>query len=179
MAGTKPAKNGNGGSSGRSDPDIPFSFFVEIDGIQCVKFREVRGLEWQAEPVQFYEGGNFRHKVSLIGQGSFTPLVLKKGFFGASGEFFDWLNALMNPGKDPIKRATISVVIRSDAGEETGRFNLFGAFMTRYAGPGFNAMENAVAFEEVEIVYDYFEYEPGEGGGALQSGRASGKGPRG
>ncbi len=156
-----------GGKSDRLDPDIPFSFFVEIDGIQCAKFREAQGLEWRAEPVQFYEGGNYRHKVSLVGQGTFSPLTLKKGFFAAASELFDWMNAIMDGGDKKMKRATISVVVQDAAGNETGRYNVYGAFMTRYTGPSFNAMDNAIAVEEIEIAYDYFEYKPaGKGPGA-------------
>ena len=150
----------SGGKDSRTDPDIPFSFFVEIDGIQCAKFREAQGLEWRADPVQFYEGGNHRHKVSLVGQGVFSPLTLKKGFFAASSEFFDWMNAIMNSGGDSVKRATISIVVQDAAGNEVGRYNVYGAFMNRYTGPAFNAMDSAIAFEEIEIVYDYFEYAP-------------------
>ncbi len=151
--------------SGRADPAIGFSFFVEIDGIQCVQFREVSGLEWKADPEAFYEGGHNDGQVHLVGRGQFTPLKLKKGFFAAQGEFFDWMKALMDGGTSKIKRETVSVVVRDDSGSEIGRFNLFGAFMTRYAGPGFNAMEGtSVAFEEVELVYDRFEFKPGSGG---------------
>jgi len=158
---------GQGGQKERTDPDVPFSFFVEIDGIQCAKFREAQGLEWRAEPVQFYEGGNSRHKVSLVGQGTFSPLTLKKGFFAKSSEFFDWMKAIMDGGDKKVSRATISVVAQDAAGNEVGRFNVYGAFMTRYQGPAFNAMDSAIAVEEIEIVYDYFEYEPasGKGGG--------------
>jgi phage tail-like protein len=151
---------GGTGGKGRADPDIPFSFFVEIDGIRCVKFREASGLEWKADPESFNEGGNNAGQVHLVGRGSFTPLKLKKGFFAASGEFYDWMKSLMDGGSTAIKRATVSVVVQNEAGDELGRFDLFGAFMTRYVGPGFNAMDGSVAFEEVEIVYDRFEYKP-------------------
>jgi phage tail-like protein len=153
-------QSGGSGGPGRADPDIPFSFFVEIDGIRCVKFREASGLEWRADPDSFNEGGNNAGQVHLVGRGTFTPLRLKKGFFGASGEFYDWMKALMDGGSTAIKRATVSVVVQNEAGDEIGRFDLFGAFMTRYAGPGFNAMDSQVAFEEVEIVYDRFEFKP-------------------
>ena len=155
------AKGSQSGRSSRADPDVGFSFQVEIDGIRCGKFREARGLEWRSDPVQFYEGGNNTHKVSLIGPGSFTPLVLKKGFFSSNSEFFDWMKALLDGGKKELKRVTVSVLVRNEQGSEISRFDLFGAFMTRYAGPGFNGMDNQVAVEEIEIQYDRFEYKKG------------------
>ena len=154
-------KSGGTGGAGRADPGIPFSFYVEIDGIRCVKFREASGLEWKADPDSFNEGGNNAGQVHLVGRGSFSPLKLKKGFFAASWEFYDWMKALMDGGSNPVKRATVSVVVQNDSGDEIGRFDVFGAFMTRYVGPGFNAMEgSSVGFEEVELVYDRFEYKP-------------------
>ena len=160
-----------GAMFGRADPDVGFSFYVEIDGIRCVKFREAHGLEWRSEVESFYEGGNPRHKINLVGKGTFSPLVLKKGYFSASGEFFKWFDGIM--GRGPVERVTVSIVALSDSGEEAGRFNFFGAFMSRYAGPSFNAMDSSVAFEEIEITYDYFEFVPGgAAAGALQSGMA-------
>jgi len=157
-------KTGNA-SSGRIDPDAAFSFFVEIDGIQTAKFAEARGLEWKAETVSFYEGGNPRHKVNLVGPGTFSALTLKKGFFAASGEFFNWMKAIMNPNKKPMQRSTVSVVACSDDGNEIARYNLYGAFMSKYSGPGFNANENSIGFEEIEVTYDYFDFEPGKDSG--------------
>jgi len=155
------AKKGSPARSSRADPDVGFSFQVEIDGIRCGKFREARGLEWKSDPVQFFEGGNNAHRVSLIGPGSFTPLVLKKGFFASNSEFLDWMKSLLDGGKKALKRVTVSVLVRNERGAEIGRYDLFGAFMTRYAGPGFNGMDNQVAVEEIEIQYDRFEYKPG------------------
>jgi len=158
---------------GRTDPDVTFTFFVEVDGIRCVKFTEARGLEWKSETVSFYEGGNPSYKVNLVGPGSFTPLTLKKGFFAADSEFFKWFQAIMNAGRSPVKRVTVSIVVLNRAGEEVGRYNLYGAYMSKYTGPGFSATENAIAFEEIEITYDYFEYAPGKTAGAVQSGMAA------
>lgn len=159
-------------SNGRTDPAGVFNFHVEIDGIRCASFRSASGLEWSTEVESFYQGGENRHKVNLIGKGSFSALNLKKGFFSAASEFYKWMKHLMDPGGTPIKRTTISVVILADDGQtETGRFNLYNSFMSKYKGPSFDASSNDIAFEEVEIHYDYFEYMPGKGGsGTLQQG---------
>jgi len=156
--------------TGRSDPDGSFNFYVEIDGIRCASFRSASGLEWSMEVESFYQGGENRHKVNLIGKGAFSALKLKKGFFSAISEFYNWMKHLMDPGGTPIKRATISVVILADDGQkEGGRFNLYNAFMNKYTGPALDAGTNDIAFEEVEIHYDYFEYVPGGGAmGAFQ-----------
>lgn len=159
---------------GRTDPNIPFSFYVEIGGIRCVKFTEARGLNWKAEPVTFREGGNNRHAVNLIGPGSFTPLEIKKGFFAASDEFFQWMNNTLSWGHAPVERVNLSVVVNNDAGEEVARFNLYGAWVSEYKGPEFNATSSGqLAFESVTIQYDWFEFVPGgKLAGLLQQGLA-------
>ena len=60
----------------------------------------------------------------------------------------------------------IGIIVRNEAREEIGRFDVYGAILTRYAGPSFNAMDSAIAVEEIEIAYDYFEYKPAGGKGA-------------
>lgn len=165
-------------ATGRTDPAGAFNFYVEIDGIRCAAFRSASGLEWSMEVESFYQGGENRHKVNLIGKGTFSALKLKKGFFSSISEFYNWMKHLMDPGGTPIKRATIAVVSLADDGQtEVGRFNLYNAFMNKYTGPAFDAGTNDIAFEEVEIHYDYFEYVPGKGSkGALQEGRGGVKG---
>jgi len=159
---------------GRTDPDIPFSFFVEIGGIRCVKFTEAKGLNWKADVVTFREGGNNRHAVNLIGPGSFTPLEVKKGFFSASDEFYKWMASTLSWGRAPVERVTLSVVVNNDAGNEVGRFNLYGAWVSEYKGPEFNATSSGqLAFESIVIQYDWFEFVPGGAlAGLLQKGLA-------
>ncbi|NUN13938.1 MAG: phage tail protein [Myxococcales bacterium] len=149
------------GGSGRTDPDVQFCFFIEIDGLQTVKFTEASGLEWTVETESFNEGGNNLHKVNLIGQGSFKPLVIKKGFYAGNGEFFTWLKTQMDPSI-PTVRSNVSVVIMNEAGDEIGRYNLYNAFCTKYQGPTFNAKQSEIGFEEIEISYDWFEFHPGD-----------------
>ena len=145
----------------RLDPSSAFNFFVEIDGIKCAEFRSVSGLDWSVEVESFYQGGENRHKVNLMGKGSFSTLKLKKGFFSIFSEFYFWMKHLMNPGLEPVTRVTLSVVVLADDGlSEMGRFNLYNAFMSKYTGPTFDATQNDIAFEEIEITYDYFEYLP-------------------
>lgn len=166
---------------GRGDPEVTYAFRVEIDGIAWARFQEVRGLEWKAETVSFYEGGNPAYKVNLVGPGSFSPLTLKKGFFAVCSPFYEWMREIMNgaprPGGDGKgdTRRTMSIVIFDRKGQEIGRYNIYGAFMSKYVGPGFNANESAVAFEEIEITYDYFEYVPSIKAEALQSGTVGDK----
>ncbi|MBM4396054.1 MAG: phage tail protein, partial [Deltaproteobacteria bacterium] len=61
-----------------------------------------------------------------------------------------------------------------DAGNEVGRFNLYGAWVSEYKGPEFNATSSGqLAFESIVIQYDWFEFVPGGAlAGLLQKGLA-------
>ena len=141
------------------DPDVSFAFALDIDGIVCGRFRECSGIEWTIATESFQQGGENRHAVQLIGTGTFKPLVLKKGFFGYDTEIYDWIYDQMNPAA-PTERKKLSVIAFSTDGEETMRYNFKGAFITRYKGPALNATSSEIAFEEVELAYDYFEFKP-------------------
>ena len=64
--------------------DIPFSFVLEIDGIQCGSFQQIDGLGWQTQPQTFREGGRNTHDVKLMGPSGYKPLKLKKGFMAST-----------------------------------------------------------------------------------------------
>jgi phage tail-like protein len=145
----------------RTDPNVQFRFYVEIGGISCLRFAECSGVEWKMEDVSFYEGGNYRNKVHLVGRGEFSPLILKKGFFAAKSEFYEWMVKIFSP--DPsreVQKVTMALVILDEKGTDLGRFNFYNAFMTKYSGPAFNGKQSDIAFETVEIVYDYFDFKP-------------------
>ena len=149
------------------DPQGAFNFALEIDLIRCGSCQNVSGLEWSMEVESFYQGGENRHKVNLLGKGSFTPLKLKKGFFARNSIFFEWMQQMLAPNFKTIKRATVSVIILADDGAtEIGRFNLYNAFMSKYTGPTLDTSSSQIAFEEIEIHYDYFEFIPFPGVGA-------------
>jgi phage tail-like protein len=59
-------------------------------------------------------------------------------------------------------RQNISLVITNAKGDEIGRYDFQGAFVTRYKGPSFNAKQSDLAFEEIEITYDWFVFHPGD-----------------
>ena len=147
--------------SGRQDPDIQFCFWLEFDNIQWAKFREANGIEWSVKTESFSEGGNNSHQVNLIGQGSFKPLVLKKGFYAGNSGFYNMMyNQMESPGA--VDRANISLVITSENGDEVGRYDFKSAYVSRYKGPSFNAKQSDIAFEEIEITYDWFIFHPGD-----------------
>ena len=145
----------------RTDPDIPYRYQLEIEGISNVRFTEVSGLKSTTSINSVREGGNNVHEHAMIEGNKFEDVVIKKGFYSAGSEFFHWMKQLHVKTKT-IERKNISLVIMNDKFEETGRFNLYKCFPVEYEGPSFNSTAKDIAFESVKIHYDYFEYHPGD-----------------
>jgi phage tail-like protein len=148
------------------DPEIPYYFMLEIGGISCVRFKEVDGLKMTTAVTHYREGGNNLYEHALIEGQKFESLKVRKGFYGASIELYTWMS-YVHDSSCKVTKQSISMVVQDDTGEETCRFNLFNAFPISYRGPKFDATAKEVAFEEIEIQYDYFTLTTGGFLGAL------------
>jgi phage tail-like protein len=147
---------------GRADPELAFQYSLEIDGITSVAFKECKGIEFEMDVKHVRSGGNNVHEHHLMGPTKFKPLEIKRGFMGANGEFYSWLQKISDPfSKTAIQRVTISLVIYNDEMNEVGRFNFYNAFVSKWSGPGMDAASTDIAFESMTIQYDWFEFLPG------------------
>jgi phage tail-like protein len=155
----------------RSDPDISYNYALEIDGIRSVHFKEVTGLKVTTEVQSVREGGNNIYEHKFIKGMKFEPLKIKRGFYGKHNDFYAWLRSTHDVANtsstDPRAstvgsgRVTFALAVLRDDWTEICRFNFHGGFVMSYAGPSFDAQASGtVAFEEIEIGYDYFDFEP-------------------
>ena len=167
---------------GRADPDTTCQFELEMGGvIQTMAFREATGLKvTQKVSSAIREGGNNMHPHYMLEGLEWEPLVLKKGWFASSTEFFDWLIGAHH-SSEAFTRSNISIIARSLKGTELCRFELHKCFMLEYDGPKFDAMAKDIAFETIKIRYDYFTFQPSSGleklaGDLLGSGMAAATG---
>ena len=142
---------------GRADPDVGYRYFIEIEGISTVRFKEVSGMKMTTQVTTIREGGNNHHEHAMIDGQTFDPLTIKKGFYGMRTEFFQWMAQLH--AQKPHTRKDMSLVVLNDKGAEICRFNFFKAFIMEYSGPDFDAQSKEIAFESIKIHYDYFEIE--------------------
>ena len=131
----------------RVDPYKGFRFRVEIDGIQQAGFSECSGLGSHVEVVEYREGGEVSTVRKLPGKAMFPDIVLKWGSTDST-ELFDWHVAAI---KGLIQRKLGSVVMCDDTGGEKVRWNFYGAWLSKWDGPSFNAKGNDVAIETLTI----------------------------
>lgn len=142
----------------RSDPDISYNFFLQIDGIREVHIKEVSGLKCTTELETLREGGNNVHERYLMKGMKFDPLKVKRGYFGSNSQFYAWMRLVHDAA--PVKRKNIGLVVLNDSWVDVATFNLYNAIPVGYTGPSFDAMaKGTIAFEEIEIRYEYFEVE--------------------
>ena len=147
----------------RSDPEVPYYWAIEMQGVTSAHFKEVTGIKMTTETQPIRQGGNNTYEHHLLKGAKFEPLKIKRGFYGTQGDFYKWVRAMHSEaqGKVPA-RQDFSLIIFNDEVSEVCRFNFYGGVVTSYSGPTFDATASgSVAFEEIEIRYDYFEFIQG------------------
>jgi phage tail-like protein len=137
----------------RKDPFGGYNFAVEADGITRMGFRECSGLDSTTAATGYREGTDTLAQRQLPGLLSFSHITLKRGITNDRA-LWDWREAVS--GGDPSRR-DISIILRDDKGNEQIRWNVKNCWPTRWAGPSFDATQDAVAIEELELVHEGIE----------------------
>jgi len=135
----------------RKDPFRGFNFKIEMDGVTKAGFQECAGLDASTDPVDYREGqekGNIARK--LTGLNKHANIVLKRGVTD-DHSLWDWRKKVIDGKTD---RQHGSIVLCDEAGEEKVRWNFVEGWPTKWTGPSFNATNNAVAIETLEIVHE-------------------------
>jgi phage tail-like protein len=135
----------------RKDPVLAFNFAVEIRGLVVGGFREVSGLQAEAEVEEYREGGvnEFIHK--RAGPVRYPAnITLKKGITDSTA-LWSWYCNVAN-GK--VERKNISIVLMDSAGQEQRRWNFQRAYPVKWVGPELKALSSEVAVEAIELAHD-------------------------
>jgi hypothetical protein len=81
----------------------------------------------------------------------FAPVILRRAV-SSSTELYDWRRAIV-AGKDDRRDVTISQ-LSAPGGRVVNAWTLIRAWPRRWSGPAFDALDNGVACEEVELAFD-------------------------
>ena len=98
------------------DPYCAFQWKVEIDGLIIAHFQEASGLSVQTEVVKFREGGLNDREHMLMGQTSYTNIVLKNGLTDDPA-LFNWRAQVDTPSRASARRNGSIVVLDGLTGE--------------------------------------------------------------
>ena len=137
----------------RTDPYKNFRFLVEIDGIIQGGFSDCSGFGSTVEVIEYREGGDAATVRKLPGKSSYHDITLKWGVTD-SHELYDW-HATALAGA--MQRKNGSIILQDDAGNEKVRWNFFGAWASKYDGPGLSGKGNDVAIETLTLSCERFE----------------------
>jgi phage tail-like protein len=141
-------------TSSRNDPFTSFNFIVDIQGMRA-GFAEVGGLSSETNIVEYREGGDENTVRKIPGQKKFGNITLKRGYT-KSPDLWEWRKKVME-GKTQRLPGTITLL--DEARKPALVWKFYEGWPSKWAGPAFNAKNNDVAIEEMDIAIEGLELE--------------------
>lgn len=117
------------------------------------RFQSVSGLSVEYETEEFREGGENRFVHKLPGRTKYSDLTLKRGMLVGS-ETVGWFFRAFREREFQAK--TVSVILLNDKAEPLRTWNVAHAVPKKWTVSDFNANENSVVVETLELTYQYF-----------------------
>jgi phage tail-like protein len=149
-------------SAGGYYPPVGFHFKVEFSGIgndnDC-RFQSVSGLNVEFDTESFKEGGENRFEHKLPGRTKYPDLSLKRGMLTDS-EVIKWcLKAFQ---QREFKPADVYVTLLNEKHSGIKTWHFRKAWPRKWSVSDFNAQENTVVVETLELSYTYFTVYEGD-----------------
>lgn len=140
----------------RKDPYLNYNFRLEIDNTAVAGFSECSGLTFDTQPVEYREGTDRRLSVrQLTGMRKYSNISLKRGYTD-NKELWNWYKNIVNGTAD---RRNGAIVLQDELHQDVLRWNWQDGWITKYEGPTFNAHNNEVTMEHIEIVVEFVELQ--------------------
>src|ERR1044072_3055032 len=114
-------------------------------------FQEVRGLGADLEVTSYSEGGVNDKVHQLPVRHSWTRITLKRGLTLGRG-LWEWYEAGLTQSLGA--RRDGAIILMSPDGKQIASWEFYGGLAAKWTGPEFNAMQNAIAVESVEIAHE-------------------------
>ncbi|QRR00613.1 phage tail protein [Dyadobacter sandarakinus] len=141
-------------------PPVGFYFKVSIDGFPEAEadFQEVAGLVMMLETLALREGGENRFTHQLPLRTSSDKLVLKRGF-KVSSALHDWCSQAI--GEFSFSPKDLDIFLLDPALPDSLHnplvaWHVVHAYPVKWSVSPFNAMNNELVIESVELQYHYF-----------------------
>jgi len=135
-----------------SELPIPaFHFSVEA-GFTQIGFTEVSGLEATNNALEYRVGSSPTYATrKLPGMQTFPNIVLKRGMCAGDNELAQWFSTI---NLNTVERRDLIISLLNQNHEPVFVWKVNNAFPVRVTGPLLNAVENQIAFEEIEITHE-------------------------
>lgn len=135
-------------------PPLGFHFKVEFTNFPGeFEFQSVAGLSVDIDTEEIAEGGENRFKHKIPVRTKYPKLVLKRGLL-VDSEIVDWCrNALEDFDFQPTD---LIVKLLNEKHEPLLSWNVVHAYPAKWSVSDFNAEENKLVIETLELNYNYF-----------------------
>jgi len=139
----------------RKDPFAGFAFRVEIEGIEMFGFQEVSGLSNQTDIYEYQEGGENQYTHKLVGQTTFSNLVLKYGITTNSQLLYDWRKEVIDGKIEEAKeKGNGTISLFNKKGEYQKSWSFYNAWPCKLEVEPFNSMNNNIAVASLELAVE-------------------------
>jgi phage tail-like protein len=145
----------------RDDPYTAYNFEVTVDGVsddgQAVKgsFTEAIIGDTTIDPIEYRNGSEGLAMRKSPGIPKFGNLTFKRGSTGHL-EFWNWIVESMN---GLVRRTSVSVIMLNENRDPVMQWNFRRCWITKFTGPSFNAKNNEIAIESIEICHEGVEID--------------------
>ncbi len=137
-----------------------FVFAFEIDGIECANFQKCEGLSLLNEVLEVPVGGENTTTPKFYGNTKYGNVVLSNGLVKSGNDLLEWLQGSLTSTN--LVRKSCSLILKSLAGDEVGRWNIYGAIPVGWNIPVGGACADGKfstdLVEKIEIAIDRYEY---------------------
>lgn len=139
-------------------PPVGFHFKVEVLGLSPpndfdVRFTEVSGLSVEMGTEEVVEGGENRFIQKYPTRTKYQELVLKRGLL-VNSAVWKWAQQCVEDYI--IVPKNVDIKLLNEAHEPLITWHVVGAYPTKWTVSDFNALNNAVAIESLQMFYQYF-----------------------
>lgn len=120
-------------------------------------FQEVQGLSVEVNLEEVKEGGENRFVHRVPGRTKYPNLVLKRGLVPSDSALATWFaTCLSGDYTEAIVPKTVTVCLLDEEGAALKTWNIVNAYPVKWQVSDFNAMDNKIAIETLELAYNYF-----------------------
>ena len=142
-------------------PPVGFYFkvtfgLVDLPDVEC-NFQEVNGLDASFEMETVKEGGQNQFVHRLPTNPTYGNLILKRGML-VNSTLINWFaEALQNFNFQPVQ---VTVNLLNKEQKPLAAWVFENAIPVKWSVSGFNAMENSLVAESIELSYNYMRRVP-------------------
>jgi len=142
----------------RKDPFVSFAFRVEINGLETFGFQEISGLSNQTDIYEYQEGGENQYTHKLVGQTTFSNIVLKYGIALDSQWLYEWRKKVIDGNiTEAINEGHGTISLFNKKGEYQKSWSFYNAWPCKLEVEPFNSMNNSIAVSSLELAVERVE----------------------